>query len=87
MREVEIGDIYNTYLNYYVLISQYSITIFFAACEDGQFMCNDQTCIEPEKKCDGTPDCANNEDEASCTTTGMHQQVELSAYDGFTKMY
>ena len=45
---------------------------YFAACEDGQFMCNDQTCIEPEKKCDGQLDCANNEDEASCTTTGMH---------------
>lgn len=34
-------------------------------------MCNNQTCIEAEKKCDGMPDCGNNEDEEFCTTTGI----------------
>lgn len=52
---------------------------FGAGCEEGFFMCNNQTCIEPAKRCDGMPDCGTNEDEENCaTTTGTISLVYCS---------
>lgn len=41
--------------------------VFYAACRDNEFRCNDGTCISSRLKCDRRQDCRDGSDEADCT--------------------
>ena len=39
-------------------------------CEEGEYRCQDKTCIPQEYVCDGGKDCPGGEDEKSCPPDG-----------------
>lgn len=43
-----------------------------APCPRSDFTCNDMSCIDLSKACNGHPDCPSAEDELNCTNYGNH---------------
>ena len=43
-----------------------SIPLLLSPCTDGQFTCDDATCIDLYKRCDLSPDCKDGSDESGC---------------------
>lgn len=47
-------------------------------CDEDEFECNDGSCIELDRKCDGQVDCSENEDEDNCDAPGGKLSTQIT---------
>lgn len=40
--------------------------VIHTACKPGEYMCNNESCVEATQKCDGIRHCKDGEDELGC---------------------
>lgn len=57
---------FRTLTKYNILIPQpFNTTL---ACPENEFQCNDGSCLDISRRCDGYVDCESGEDEAECSS-------------------
>ena len=74
----QVGQTFDIYTQY-----TFDVGMPAAPCSDDQFRCADGLlCISADSQCDGTPDCADNSDEADFRFVSL-TLFSVSWMDGF----